>query len=128
MDTISILKLPAPVLLLLALNLLAVAIRLVPKVPNWAIPFFMFGLGALAYPRMTSAANTVFASSDMWTLYVQGFILGGCSLGADSLLAKFDWYKKITNSFGDAYTQGKAQDAPKSELKDKPLGWGLRGE
>lgn len=119
-DLEKLTSIPAPIALIMALNFLAIAIRLVPHVPNWAIPFVCFGLGTLVYPRITTPANTVFSSSEQWTLFVMGFLLGGFSLGADSLLAKFDFYKKITKSFGDAYTQGKSQDAPKSELKDQP--------
>lgn len=119
-DIESILKVPAPVVLLLVLNILAVAIRRIPRASNWAIPFVMFGLGTLIYPRITTPANTVFSSAETWTLYLQGFLLGAASLGADSLLAKFDWYKRITDSFGDPYTQGKGVDAPSSQLKDTP--------
>lgn len=118
-DIEQLLKVPAPVLLVLALNILAVVIRRTP-LTNWLIPFIVLGLGTVVYPRITSAANTVFTQSETWTLYVQGFFLGGFSLGADSLLAKFDWYKRLTASMGDPYTQGKKQDAPASELQETP--------
>ena len=117
-DIESILKLPPAILLVIGLNILAVIIRRTP-LTNWAIPFVVLGVGTFLYPRITTPANTVFSQAETWTLYVQGFMVGGFSFGADSLLAKFSWYKGVTKSFGDPYTQGKKEDAPTSALKDE---------
>jgi hypothetical protein len=121
-DIEKITSLPPAVLLVVVLNALAVLVRKLPCVSNWVIPWIVVGVGTVIYPRISTPANTVFSSVDVWTLYCQGFGLGFMSLGLDSLLAKFDWYKRSTGSFGDAYTQGKSDDAPKSELKDQPRG------
>lgn len=107
-DIEEVLKIPAPILLIVALNVIAACIRRIPGVSNWWIPFAVLGLGTLIYPQITTKENTTFNQTGPFVLYLQGFMLAAASFGADSLLAKFDFYKRLTGSFQDAYTQGKA--------------------
>lgn len=79
-----------PVALLIALNFVLMAIKKVPFIPNWSIPFIAFAIGGIAYPLLSDPAKVSFAvRCPVCAQVITGLLIGGAAVGSHQMFKQF---------------------------------------